>query len=227
MPYANKILFVWDFHGTLERDNVKAVQQLVNRVLISFGIKRRINLQKTVELYGLSWVDYFRYMYPEGNLKKWQAMKNKAEYLQVKNKVVEKYIRPARHAALVLSKIKKAGHRNIILSNTSPKFIRRFVRLVGLTLYFDAYIGLDLHHIARAGKDISWVKFEALLKYINKNKFDKIVKIGDRESDIKAGKLIGAKTYYLKNKFNKNIKLSIKPDYIIKDLREVLQELKY
>jgi phosphoglycolate phosphatase-like HAD superfamily hydrolase len=227
MPYANKILFVWDFHGTLERNNVKAVQELVNRVLISFGIKRRINLQKTVELYGLSWVDYFRDMYPEGNLKKWQAMKNKAEYLQVKNKVVEKYIKPARHAALVLSKIKKAGHWNIILSNTSPKFIRRFVRLVGLTPYFVAYIGLDLHYIVRQGKDISQVKFDALSKYINKNKFDKLVKIGDRESDIRAGKLIRAKTYYVKNEFNKNTKLKIKPDYIITDLRKVLPELNY
>ncbi|MFH1366530.1 MAG: HAD hydrolase-like protein [Patescibacteria group bacterium] len=220
-----KILFVWDFHGTLERDNVKAVQELVNSVLQHFDIKRRIDLKKTVELYGLSWVDYFRSMYPEGNLKKWQAMKKQAEYLQVKNKVVEKYIRPASYAQFVLSKIKKAGHRNIILTNTSPKFIRRFVRLVGLTAYIDAYIGLDLHYIIRKNQDISRVKFEASSKYVHNNKFDKIVKIGDRESDIKAGKLLGATTYYVKNKFNKNIKLKIKPDYIITDLKEVLKEL--
>ena len=225
MPYANKILFVWDFHGTLERDNVKAVQELVNKVLSHFKIEREISLAKTVRLYGLSWVDYFKFMYPAGNLTLWQNMKEKAEYYQLKERVVEKYIKPALNAKFVLSKIKKTGHRNIILTNTNPVWIRRFVKIVKLQKYIDHYIGLDLHSISRRGQDISRVKFEALKKYINKNKFDKIVKIGDRESDIKAGKLIGAQTYYFKNKFNKNIKIRIKPDYIISDLRKVLKEI--
>jgi len=220
-----KVLFVWDFHGTLERNNVKAICQLVNTVLKYFKIKNKITLKKTVELYGLSWVEYFKFVYPEGSLKIWTKMKNKAEDLQRKEKIVEKYIKPTPFSKHVLSTIKKQGHRNIILTNSSPTSIKYFVDLVNLNKYFDKYIGLDLHNIIRSGKDISKVKSEALEKYLKKHRFDKIVKIGDRESDIKAGKSIGATTYYFRNQYNKNIKLKIKPDYDISDLRKILKEL--
>jgi len=77
-----KTLFVWDFHGTLEKNNVKAVQEIVNKTLKSFGKSREISLEKSVELYGLSWVDYFRSAYPEGSLSEWVKMKERAIEIQ-------------------------------------------------------------------------------------------------------------------------------------------------
>lgn len=220
-----KVLFVWDFHGTLEKDNVYAVKEIIDKVLESFKINKTISLEETVEYYGLSWVDYFHFLYPQGSLEFWKEMKEKARYIQRKYKLVEKYIKPADYAEYTLKEIKAKGHNSIVLSNSAPKWIKHFVSLVKLKKYVDEIFGLDLHDIVREGKDISDMKYNLLQKYIKKNKFDKIIKIGDRDSDIKAGQMIGATTYYVKNKFNKNNKIEIKADYIITDLREVLKEI--
>ena len=57
-------LFVWDFHGVLEKDCEFAVMEITNKVLEEFNIKKRINLKETKKLYGLKWSDYFRYCCP-------------------------------------------------------------------------------------------------------------------------------------------------------------------
>jgi len=41
----DKILFVWDFHGVLERGNEYAVQDVCNRVLKEFGINRHATIR--------------------------------------------------------------------------------------------------------------------------------------------------------------------------------------
>lgn len=49
--------------------------------------------------------------------------------------------------------------------------------------------------------------------------------IGDRiKTDIKGGKIIGAKTILFENGFfvKENKKSGIKPDYVVKDLEEIL-----
>jgi len=220
-----KKLFIWDFHGTLEKDNIYAVKAIIDRTLKAFNINREISLNETIKNYGLSWIDYFHFVYPQGNIKVWRQMKEKAEEIQKEQHLVEKYIKPADKAKEVLEKIQKNGHKNIILSNSAPQWIKRFVKMVKLEKYVDEIFGLNLHNLSRKGKDISDKKYEALQKYINNNKFDKLIKIGDRDSDIKAGKMLGATTYYIKNKFNQDNKLEIKPDYTISDLREVLKEV--
>ena len=220
-----KILFVWDFHGTLEKDNVLAVQEILNKVMAYYRLEKKITLAETVKYYGLSCVDYFHYLHPRGNLKLWNEMKEMVRHYQKKCCIVEKYIKPADYAELVLKTIKKNKHKNIVLSNSKPFWIRYFVKLVKLENYIHHIFGLDLHNIVRKNKDTSDMKYSVLKNFIKKNKFSKIIKIGDRDSDIKAGKMMGATTYYVKNKFNKNNKLKIKPDYIITDLREVLKEL--
>jgi len=73
--------------------------------------------------------------------------------------------------------------------------------------------------------DIQLLKAEALKKYINNRSFEKLAKIGDRESDIEAGQAVGAVTYFFRNVFNKDYNIRVKPDYDIFDLRDILREL--
>lgn len=225
MNKRNQILFVWDFHGTLEKDNVQAVMYLLNKTLEYFGIANEITLAETAKMYGLSWIDYFKYLYPTGDFSFWKKMKKKAVEIQIREKVVEKYIKPQAFAQAVVKKIKQEGHCNIILSNTAPKHIKHFANLVGIAEFIDEYLALDAHNTTRQETELQALKAEAIKDYLKDKRFNKIVKIGDRESDIAAGKAIGAKTYYFRNQFNRNHQLSIKPDYEISDLREVLKEL--
>lgn len=155
-----KILFVWDFHGTLEKNNVKAVQEIINKVLKRFGIEKEISFKEAVDLYGLSWIDYFKYIYPEGELNAWKKMKRMTEEIQNKDNVVEKYIKPMDHAREVLSVIRAKGHLNIILSNCQPNLIEYFVGLVGLTEFFEKFIAADTPEKVREHEDVSRVKFQ-------------------------------------------------------------------
>ncbi|MBU0598053.1 HAD family hydrolase [Patescibacteria group bacterium] len=218
-------LFIWDFHGTLEKNNVFAVQEIVNKTLKHFDVQREISLDESIRLYGLAWVDYFKYMFPSGNDQIWQEMWQQAIAIQTKDRIVEKYIKPNDHAAIVLKAIQDAGHSNLLLSNTSPEHIRFFTRLVNVDEYFDDYIGLDTHSEPREKIDIQEKKAKTIQQYLEGKHFNKVIKIGDRESDIKAGQAVGAITYFFRNIFNTKHHLNIKPDHEISDLRDILKEL--
>ncbi len=217
------MLFVWDFHGTLETGNVRAVQELVNMAAEYVGESRRMSLEEAVELYGLSWIDYFRFVHPSGNQQAWLQMKTFVS--RPAREIVPRHIKSAPHAQAVLSKIKSAGSTNVIMSNTAPDALRWFVKLVALDQYIDDYIGLDMHSEPRQKTEIQQLKAQALQSYIKSNHHGTIIKIGDRESDIQAGQAVGATTYYVRNQFNKEHVLQIRPDYEISDLRDILQEI--
>ncbi len=72
----NKILFIWDFHGVLEKGNEKAVQELCNLILKDFQIQKEVSLKEVIDWYGLSWFDYFKLAAPQGNNELWQEMVN-------------------------------------------------------------------------------------------------------------------------------------------------------
>ncbi len=222
-----KILFAWDFHGVLEKDNEYAVLEFLNRTLSDFGIRRKISLKKVIEWYGLSWHDYFSNSYPEGNEKIWQAMHQNVLRLQAAEKIAQKHIKARENAKAVLKKIKNSGHQNIVISNSDQKFIGDCVRHIGLNKFIEKVIGMELHHLSRT-KKVNEIKGLILKQYLNKKKFDKLVLIGDSISDILAGQAISAATYlFIGAKTFTDFHLKkLNPDYIISDLREVLKELK-
>ncbi|MDD5039935.1 MAG: HAD hydrolase-like protein [Patescibacteria group bacterium] len=218
-------LFVWDFHGTLEQGNVQALHEILNHVAAERNLQRQISLEQTVQWYGLSWIDYFRYLDPRGTLETWNAMKQRAFEIQEHDHVIERYIKPTAYAEEVLRTIAERGHTNIIMSNTRNDQIRWFARMVGLDSYIKDFIGLDAHSEPREHTDIMRVKEHALRAYIGGRHYGKIIKIGDRESDIEAGKAVGAATYYYCNQFNKHHALKVQPDHFCSDLRDILKEI--
>lgn len=228
----DKILFVWDFHGVLEKDNEHAVQEVCNLVLKDFGMNREISLEETINWYGLSFFDYFRLAVPKGNPELWQSMVKKTLSLQkIGWDIIKKYIKPRDFSEEVLKTIKDKGHHNIVLSNSRPQHTKRFVRVIGLTDYLEEIIGADTHrntHIrnnSRINEEIHSIKAEILNNFIKDKNYKKVIVIGDKEGDIKAGKKCGAVTYlFFDPEINKNPDKA-EADYIISDLREILKEL--
>lgn len=222
----NRNLFVWDFHGTLETGNVYAVKELVNLILKEFRVKKEVNIKEVRDWYGLSWLDYFKLAAPNGNDKLWQNMVSEVLSLQQRGwEIIKAHIKLRDYAEEVLKRIKKDGYQNILLSNTSPKHIKKFTNILNITQYFDNIIGVDNHHISRINKEIHDIKGEVLAGFLKKKKYNKVVVIGDRESDILAGKKCGATTYlFIDQDFGGNIE-NTKADYVISNLKEILKEL--
>lgn len=122
-------------------------------------------------------------------------------------------------------KNKKSGHDNIVVSNSRQDRIEDFLKIVKLNQLIDYIIGVgsrqELKNLGLARR-----KAEVIIDYIGKNKFQDKIVIGDSKDDIKAGFMVGAKTYLFIDQANKNNVKNIKPHAIISDLRKVLIELK-
>ena len=228
----DKILFVWDFHGVLEKDNEKAVQELCNFVLKKYGINREMTLEETLDWYGLSWFDYFKLLIPDGDPELWQSMvKRTLSLQQIGWDIVKKHIKPQDYSEEVLKIIKDKGHHSIVLSNSRPAHAKRFANVVGLTDYLNEIIGADsddnsrIHNNPNINKEIHDIKTEILNNFLKNKNYKKVVAIGDKESDIRAGKNCGAVTYLFFNSEVKKNAHNTKADYTISDLREVLKEL--
>ncbi len=222
----NKILFVWDFHGVLEKGNEYAVQEFCNLVFKELGYNRRLNIEETRNWYGLSWFDYFKLSTPDANEEVWNKMVDKVLSFQKKGwGIVQKHLQPRDFAKEVLSEIQTSGHENILLSNTRPEHIQSFTDMVGVTDFFNKIIGIDTDNNSQVGKGYVNIKSQVLSKYLDNKTFQKIVVIGDRDVDIKAGVDNNAITYLFQSPDFTIKQIDTSPNYKISNLKDVLQEL--
>jgi phosphoglycolate phosphatase-like HAD superfamily hydrolase len=130
-------LFVWDFHGVLEKDNNLAVLEITNKVLQHAGYDQRINKEDNEKFYGLKWYQYFERLLPELTHQEHMDLQAACFTFSEKNlNILAQYIKPNDHAKYVLKAIFTAGHDQILLSNTRPHDLLWFVNTVGLTKFF-------------------------------------------------------------------------------------------
>lgn len=213
-------LFVWDFHGVLEKDNDLVVLDISNQVLEEAGYAERFSDEDNKRFYGLKWFQYFERLLP--NLTSEQHMALQAacfEFAEKNQDILAKQIKPSDHSLAVLKAIHDAGHDQIILSNTRPHELLWFVNTVGITKFFpeEKVIGVNAHQKHRVKKD-------ALKDYLSNKRFEELVIIGDSESDMELQEVDGGITYFYSHPHISHSGM-VKADYMIKDLREVLQEL--
>ncbi len=57
-------LFVWDFHGVLEKGNDHAVLEITNLALHYHGYSREMTETESAFLSGQRWHDYFTFLVP-------------------------------------------------------------------------------------------------------------------------------------------------------------------
>lgn len=213
-------LFVWDFHGVLEKDNDLAVLDISNQVLEQAGYVERFSKEDNRQFYGLKWFQYFERLLPDLTNEQHLVLQAACFKFAEKNlHILAKHIKPSDHSLAVLKAINDVGHDQIILSNTRPHDLLWFVDTVGIANYFpkEKVIGVNAHQ--KYG-----VKKDALEHYLEGKQFGKIIIIGDSEDDMKLQEAAGGTTYYYNHPHVKPLN-TIEADYVIKDLREILQEL--
>lgn len=213
-------LFVWDFHGTLEKDNEGAVLEISNKVLKKLGYKQRLTQKDNFMLYGKKWSDYFAYLLPNEREETHFFIQQKCiEYEGKHPEIIKGLIKPNDYAHEVLSKIKKV-HKQILVSNMSDVGLKRFMSAVNMRKYFpkDSMFATNSYK-----KQIKLTKREVLTNYLKGKKFNKVITIGDTKVDVEMGKAVGATTYLYVHPGREFV--NIDADYKIRDLREVLREV--
>ena len=211
-------LFVWDFHGVLEKDHQHSVVDVTNMVLDEFGFDARLTLEVCEKFYGRKWHMYFEHLCPQADKETIKAMVYRGVEISDTSPIAFKHIKPNDYAHEVLEKVKQAGHENLIISNTEPGVLDKFINAVDIAHLIDHKIGVDSHRRYPSGKN---AKIPLLKEFLNKKEYDKIIAIGDLDTDIELGKAIGATTYLVLKSYNQEVEA----DYQISDLREVLKEI--
>ena len=209
-------LYVWDFHGTLEKGNEHCVREICTNILEQYGYYRKVTLDEVLYLYGSSWKVYYKTLVP--SLTDGMIDKMVEDSVALSEKIAANYIKPMDYALDALLTLKTKGHVNIIVSNCRQNRLDAFSEMVGITPLVAAKIGISEKEIMLEN-DVVKQKAAFIMKFANGQKFNKLFMIGDRETDVEAGLLAGA-TAVLFNPRKANV--DTKAHYTITDLREVL-----
>jgi phosphoglycolate phosphatase-like HAD superfamily hydrolase len=212
-------LFVWDFHGVLEKDNEHAVVEVTNQVLKEFKQTARLDMETCLALYGKKWGLYYKQLCPDLDEDTIMKMVERGIEISKTTDVIFRHVKPMEFSHEVLAAIRKAKHENMIVSNTEPNALDRYLDAVKIKHFINHKIGADSHRKYPHSKNS---KIQLLKDFLKQKDYDKIIVIGDTETDIELGKSVGAVTY-LFSRANKHPKISA--DFKITDLREILKEL--
>jgi len=206
------ILFIWDFHGVLEKGNELAVLEVTNTVLGEYGYDVRASHEDIMKMYGLRWQEYFRLLITAVDGPTVEEMV--ARCVALGQSAAARHCKPRDHALETLKTIFDEGHSNVIVSNTSQGGLEFFIDLVGVRPFIERAHGI--------GGFTSLGKAEIINEYYKREGHRKLVVIGDTENDIEAGLSTGATTYYVDSRGQAG---HTKAHHSILDLRDVLREL--
>ena len=139
-------LFAWDFHGTLEQGTEVGFAEILKNLAREINYETKIELEEVRRLFGVSVLDYLKHFFPMLTNEELVELRSRIRTSQ-NRKHIAAFIRPAPYAHEVLGKIKTAGHKNIVVSTSSQKHIRRFLRIVKMLRCFDEIFGIDRHSL--------------------------------------------------------------------------------
>ncbi|MFY1615967.1 HAD family hydrolase [Micromonospora sp. WMMD736] len=214
-------LFVWDLHGVLERGNDRAVVDISNEVLSTFGYAQRFGYEDGRRLYGHKWYEYFATLLPAESHRRHLELQDACFILSEERPELQyRWMTPTPHVATVLSAV-AASHQQIVISNTRPGTLDMFLKLLDLTDHFvpGRAFAVDQHV-----RDVKTTKRDVLACYLTgQPSFDEIVIIGDSASDMRLVEVAGGTTYLFAHPdfaFR-----NCNADFRIRDLRRVLDRI--
>ncbi len=214
-------LFVWDFHGVLEKGNEYAVLEISNKAPEELGFHQRLSIDDCHKLYGLRWYEFFEYLLPnEPHETHIHLQSTSLSISKRMPEIVTKHIRLNDFAGEVLDRIHQV-HSQILISNTQPTHLEFFMNTVGISRYFkQKAFAADNHR-----KDLIKTKIDILKEYLNKcdEPYDSVIIIGDSPNDMEMGKISKTKTY-LYSRPDRAFRLC-ESNYRINDLRDILREI--
>lgn len=218
-------LFVWDFHGVLEKGNKRYCLLCSNLALEKAGINKRFVDKDINLLYGLQWNQFFEYILPEESSKKHKELEKIAYKINNKlmYKELPKYISANDHASEVLEKIIDSGNDQILISNSGDEGLSFFLKTTNLTDFFPNGKAIGVHGPKNS---LNRTKKEALEGYIKDKNYEKIIPIGDSKGDVELKQFTNGipTTSYLYAHSGQPFR-EAEADYKIHDLREILREI--
>ena len=211
-------LFVWDFHGTLEKGNEIAAWEISNLALAFLGYHQRFTKSDCLLLYGKKWYEYFETLLPDEPQERHLQLQEVAFRISLeKPRIIASHIRPNDHAHAVLTAI-AAAHQQIIISHTIPLSLNLFIEAVDMKHYFpEGFVFAANAH----GREVKRTKQQVLQEFLLDKKYDDIVIIGDSPQDLNLALVNGGVTYLYAHP-GKPFR-DCPADYKIRDLREVLR----
>lgn len=178
----NSKLFVWDFHGTLEKGNDDAIVAISNLILERNGYTERITIKDAELLAGGRWSAYYAYILPHEPSEVHIRLQTESTEFSLKNPhYIAQYVQLNSHAKEVLEAIHHSHHSQILLSNCNAESLDFFLEAVGIDIYFtgENRIPAFIPHQAHI------TKADLLMNYLSKRSFfDGLVSIGDSPGDV-------------------------------------------
>lgn len=215
-------LFVWDFHGVLEKGNDEAVLEITNLVLKEQGHSRRMTREEGHFLAGLRWHEYFAFLLPHLTQPDFFELQSQCLNVSLHNPdIIAQHIQLNDHAHDVLKTIKNSSHTQILISNTPPKSLEVFVKITGIEPYFPPShrFGVDSH------SQSNFTKKDCLEGFIKHKHFPNgIISIGDSPGDMALIYNRPNGKGYLYSHPGRSHR-TIECHHKISDLREILKEL--
>jgi phosphoglycolate phosphatase-like HAD superfamily hydrolase len=210
-------LFVWDFHGVMEKGAEGAVLEISNSVLEKFGFSERFDRESIAELYGLRWFEYFKHLLPqECHDRHVELQQHCFEMSNANPQVIEEHIRANDYIHEVLGEIGRK-HCQILISNTDPESLI-FLDSIEVAIYFpkENVFAADSH------QNPTLTKKDILKEFIRGKEFESIIIIGDTQEDIDLAFTKESVSYLYTHPGRPFIDCNA--DHKIHDLRELLKE---
>jgi phosphoglycolate phosphatase-like HAD superfamily hydrolase len=180
-----KKLFVWDFHGTLEKGNELAALEISNRVLQQFGYTVRFSEQEGRDLYGKKWYEYFEYLLPDEPHDTHVELQHASFTFPGGQEIVRQHLQRNDFASEVLEAVVRAGHDQIVISNTNPEAILDFIDAAQLTDYFGPHNTFAvMAHLREVKRPKSDVLKEYLAGKNSYHEYHELITIGDSLKDM-------------------------------------------
>ncbi|MBA3957936.1 MAG: HAD hydrolase-like protein [Parachlamydiaceae bacterium] len=216
-------LFVWDFHGVLEKGNDLAVVEITNQVLATHGITRRMTSEESFALSGKRWHEYFAFLLPDSTLEQQKILQDACIALSHANpEIVRRYITVNDHAVDVLESISQSEHEQIVISNTQPHSLDLFLKMVNLERYFP----ISHRFGANSHAQNFLTKRCCLSSFLKDRKtFDHLISIGDSPGDIELASIHPQGKAYLYRHPGQIHREVTHPHQKISSLRVIMEEL--
>jgi phosphoglycolate phosphatase-like HAD superfamily hydrolase len=199
-----KIVFIWDFHDTLEDGTIELLAKIANILLKKNGSNKKYTARELASLPSFSWETFFAAHLPHLTKKEIIKVSDSAYDENLFSDLRRKHSCIKAGAKLVLSRIKKNGGVNIIISNSKQDKLGVYLKHIGVDGFIDEYHGIDNGRI-RTKKDVLKCKIAAAKSSLLKYKDYDIYAAGDSENDFHMAKAVGAKSFFwILQRFEKN-----------------------
>jgi phosphoglycolate phosphatase-like HAD superfamily hydrolase len=212
-------LYVFDFHGVLEKGTEKAVTIVSNLALERLGYDFKISHEEIVKNYGQKWHDIFLKTVPKLSYN--NAYSLYEECLKIDElfpNIIFENTKQNDNAKEILEKIINNEDDIILISNTNPVALKMFIKATKLENFFKENNSFAVN---QHDKKVIITKEKVLRKYLIDKNYEKIIIIGDSPGDIRLKKISPVNsTTFLYTHPGLNFR-ECEADYKINDLRDI------